>query len=1405
MKIITRTIWVVCFTLFFSMRIMAAQAADIIPEVLKPWTAWVLKDNGQQLCPSAWNQANNHFCKWPAYLDLDIQNTRGDFTQTGTLFDDGWVYLVGGKNNWPIEVKNNDQAISVVLRGHKPAVYLDKGDYKISGHFTWEALPEKLFISKSIGVVKLQVNSKNLLNPNRDVKGFLWLKKSQTAKTPKKQNTVSLKVFRKITDGIPQESFSLIRLNVTGMDREITIGPVVNKNTLPIDIHSPLPAKLEDNGLLKLQVRAGQWDIHVRNRYLSQQNNFKLGTLQLPWPDEEVWSFESENALRRVDLSGAKVLDPTQTDMPQGWHKFPSYLMKAGTTLSLEEKHRGKAKNRGERLALKRQMWLDFDGKGFTVQDEISGVVEQDWRLSARPPMILGQVDINGEPQLITILESEQGESSESASQSFPQISPQPGVEIRNGHLNLTATSRLADKTFRFPAIGWQRDVQNLSATLYLPPGWKLFHAMGVDKVSDAWLRDWNLLDLFSVLFISLAMIKLLGLGWGLLGLATLVLTYHEPGAPLWSWLAVLTTMALAKAVPQSTAKTALSWGYFASLALLILLAIPFIGKQIQTALYPQLSHADSIVQPYSRQPVAQNMMSDELVSMEGRGAADSVVATLGAPMKKMSRKLTQPLAEQEAELRDYDPNSKVQTGPGLPKWSWNVIRLDWQGPVTQEQDLSLWLMPAWLVSLLKYLQVMMVMTLIYALVRPFKTSGFDRDLFSEKKSDQEKSGQGKSDLASSRIAMLLLPLTLILGMTGSIEKAYADIPEQAMLTELKNYLLTPANCFPSCAGFSQSQVSIDDKQLTLRLAINAVEQVAVPLPNASSGWELQNILLNGVPAKAIKTDKQGRLWLLVEKGQHEIVMLGSVAEQTQFSLSFDYNLKPKYIIIESDGWSVSGLLNNQLTGQSLQFNKQLKTTISGAAQKLTLSDMPSFVSYNRKLQLGLDWKIYHEVTRIAPKRSAIHLTLPLLAGEKILSPHVKVEEGQAKVQLGHGQNRVTWYSELSIRPSIKLKAQSSTQVKEIWALQAIPKWHVSFSGIPMIHESSQVGQWMPKWQPWGNEELIIDVIKPEAISGNTLTIEETRYQAMPGLRQSDHTLDIKVKSSQGTQHAILLPKNSTLKDVLIDNVSQPISLEGRQLTFSIHPGEQNLRVQWQNQQTLGMQYTPDGISLNSEATNNFTDIRLSKDRWILYLKGPELGPAVQYWAVVILMIILAVMLGLSRRTPLAIWQWILLGLGVTLSTPVAALAVVLWFVMMQVRNQYGSKLQVIHFQILQGALVFLTLMFVLAIINCISTGLLGNPQMQLASPSNNLVHSNFWANNAYELRWYQDKVLNDLSSIWIVSVPMFVYRILMLLWALWLAFSLIKWFQWGWQCFIQGGIWRTEPEEDISVSDSDS
>jgi hypothetical protein len=42
-----------------------------------------------------------------------------------------------------------------------------------------------------------------------------------------------------------------------------------------------------------------------------------------------------------------------------------------------------------------------------------------------------------------------------------------------------------------------------------------------------------------------------------------------------------------------------------------------------------------------------------------------------------------------------------------------------------------------------------------------------------------------------------------------------------------------------------------------------------------------------------------------------------------------------------------------------------------------------------------------------------------------------------------------------------------------------------------------------------------------------------------------------------------------------------------------------------------------------------------------------------------------------------------------------------------------------------------------------------------------------------------------------VLSVPLLVYRLLMLAWALWIAQALLGWLRWAWDCFSAGGYWR--------------
>jgi hypothetical protein len=99
----------------------------------------------------------------------------------------------------------------------------------------------------------------------------------------------------------------------------------------------------------------------------------------------------------------------------------------------------------------------------------------------------------------------------------------------------------------------------------------------------------------------------------------------------------------------------------------------------------------------------------------------------------------------------------------------------------------------------------------------------------------------------------------------------------------------------------------------------------------------------------------------------------------------------------------------------------------------------------------------------------------------------------------------------------------------------------------------------------------------------------------------------------------------------------------------------------------------------------------------------------------------------------------------------------------------------------MQVALVVWTLVAIGFLYAAAQQGLALHPDMQVAGGGS----------NDTILQWYQDRVDGALPRPWVLSVPLWVYRLVMLAWSLWLALRLIRWLPWGWDSFTSGSLWR--------------
>ncbi|HSS49149.1 MAG TPA: hypothetical protein VLX28_09390, partial [Thermoanaerobaculia bacterium] len=1267
---------------------------DRVPAPLQPWTDWVMRGHEAEGCPfllGADDPATaDRRCAWPGRLVLDLGEKEGRFRQDWTLQVPGFVPLPGEEKHWPVELTVDGRPAAAVANDGVPGLWLAAGRHTLAGAFRWDSLPESLDLSQEVGLVSLTVRGAAVPFPDREADGRIFLQRTSAAAT--EAESLQVIVHRQVIDGVPLILVTRIELAVSGKAREVLLGRALPEHFLPLELKSSLPARIEPDGRLRVQVRPGSWTLELSARHDGPVAALTAPEPGGPWANEEVWVFAAQPSLRVADVEGVTAVDPQQTNLPDDWKKLPAYRLRPGETMRFAEHRRGDADPAPDRLTLHRVLWLDFDGGGYTWSDRLAGTLTRSWRLEMAPPSRLERVAIAGRDQVIT-------------HRAGSQLA---GVEVRQGNVLLGAEGRI-EHTWALPAVGWDHGFQQVTGELHLPPGWRLLAATGVDEVPGTWISRWTLLDLFLVLVIALAVRHLWGTRWGLIALATMVLSWQEPDAPQWVWIVVLALEALRRLLP---AGGRWGWAVWALSGLarigLVLLTVAFVATQIRQAIYPALERPEVAlgtggeVEDRTLQISAGNSpeeMREKLKALAYVGSEGGVAAAPEAveapapesvlqnaprsariappppppppPSPKMAARqdtygLTNKAEEPEnppTKLQEVDPRAVVDTGPGLPDWEWTRVSLRWSGPVEATQRVRFFLLSPLANGLLTLVRAALLLLLVLLTL----------------------------DLAGLRLpwrpaapppaaAALLLAMLLMAAMGGT---AAAETPPGTLpgppgpdlLDQLRQALTQKPDCFPGCAASPRLFLDVSPGGLRARFEVGAAADVAIPIPGGAQQWVPAEVQVDGQPA-GVARGEDGQLWVKVGPGRHEILLAGPLPPRDAVQIPLP--LKPHRVEVTASGWTVSGVHEDGEADDTLQLSRVRGggPAVAGALQPGTL---PTFLEVARTIRLGLTWTVETRVSRRSPAGVPAAASIPLLPGESVTTNGIRVKDGAVQVSLGPQTDEVTWASSLAIRPSLALAAPRTLDWAEVWKLDASPIWHFEAKGIPAVHNPPSPGAEdvrVPEWHPWPGERVELAVSRPEGIAGHTLTLVRSQLTATPGVRSTDVSLDLALRSSRGGQHTIVLPQGAELTAVTIDRQTQPIRQEGRQVTLPLHPGAQRVVLTWREPRGISLLFSTPTVDLKIPGVNALTVIEVPRGRWLLLAGGPRLGPAVLFWGLLVVILLVAWGLGRVRQTPLQARHWALLGVGLSQVPLVAAAVVAGWLLALGWRREKGSAVR---------------------------------------------------------------------------------------------------------------------------------
>ncbi|NEV60889.1 NnrS family protein [Thiorhodococcus minor] len=1329
----------------------SAQTTEVaIPPALRPWATWVLEQDPEgedrRACPIS-GPEGARICAWPGRLRLELDAAGGRFEQSWRLYAEDWVPLPGDAETWPLDARAGAAAVPVVWRDGHPVVRLPAGRHALSGGFRWSQRPESLVLPKEVGLVDLSLDGQVQPMPRLGRDGRLWLREPGQAAGAAEGDALRLEVYRLIEDLMPLRVRTRLEMEVSGRAREVQLGPVTLAGGIPLSLASELPARLEPDGVLRAQVRPGRWQLATTSYHVGDVTELSPGPLTEHWPETEVWAFERHPELRQVEIGGVTPIDPRQTRLPPDWAKLPVYLVAAGDRMRLVQQRRGDADPEPDRLELSRELWLDFDGEGYSVRDRIGGQLTRSSRLEATRRLELGQVRIDGVPQLITRL----GDA------------PASGVEVRQGRLDLVVDGRLESDPGRVPASGWAMPLEASRSRLHLPPGWDLLAISGVDNLPGSWLYRWTLLDLFLVLILTMGVGRIWGWPWGGLALAALALTWQAPSAPQLAWLHVLVAAALLRLLPEKPEQTGLArlrwlvlWYRRLSLVALLVIGLPFLVTEVRSGLYPHLDRA-----AWGGGGAASwHQAGGEATGMGSLAAsgymADEIAAEAEPSLAKrrVEAPLSRPLAPAPSPLERLDPKAQVQTGQGIPTWQFKSFELVWKGPVDEAEQARLWLLDPTGNLVLSLVGSLLVVLLALRLAGVLRAPG----------------------RAAGLPAVLMACGLAALAQPGPAQAQ--DFPSPELLQELRERLLRPPECLPQCLDLPRLEIRAEPDRLTLELTLDAMVGLAAPVPGGLGGWSPVELSLDGKAIDQLGRAQDGGLLVPIPAGRHLVVLSGALPQAS--SVDIPLPLAPRLVTSGAEGWRIEGLDEGGRPGQQIQLLRVAESQ-DAIEQPLVQTALPTLLLVERQLRIGVDWRVETRIRRLSSRDFPALLPVALLPGERVQTPGVQVDAELVKVALAPGQIEAGWVSSLEPVSDLELEATRDRRLTESWQLDLSTLWHVETQGIAPVHQRGDANRWLPSWRPLPGERLQLHFTRPEAVPGPTLTIDRVDYRVEPGRRGSDATLELSARSSQGGRHGIRLPEGAELREIAIDGRRLPLPAKTAEIEVPLVPGAQQVRMRWHSDQALTASFQPRVPDLGTTAVNVSESLTLPPGRWALFVAGPEVGPAVLFWGVLIVMAGLALVLGRSRLTPLRAHDWLLLSIGLTLAQVWVVLLVAGWLFALGLRRRLDETTAPWRFNLTQTGLALLTILALSALVGAVQQGLLGSPDMQIVGNGS----------SGRFLSWYQDRAGPLLPDVWVLSAPMWVYRALMLAWALWLAFRLLGWLRWGWQGFSQPQLWR--------------
>ncbi len=1354
-----------------------------VPIPLQPWVNWVESQHPEWRCAQVGNEP---VCVWPGSAKLELRNNGGSFELNAELLRKSQVALPYQKGIQPYDLKVVDRVRgettpALIVDNNKASLLLDAGSYMISGLLAWDTLPPEIPVPMEYGILSVSLAS--------DIEKLRIERTTNTIKLEPEINTttsdgLNINIYRRLVDGSPLRIDTRIVLRVSGAARSLELGSVLLPGSLPVNVHATLSYQFDSAGRLSLELTPGEHTVSIESVMeqpvlrLTRPNNFIK-----EWPIEELWSWVEDAAFRSVELRGISAVQAELTTMPIDWQGGAAYAVPSGAEASLLEIRRGEQSTQAQALILNREMWLDLDGGGFTVRDKIKGRISGSYRLNALDELKIGRAIVNGAPWFI----------------SKDPNSERSGLDLRESDVEIEAVSIL-DGTRTFSAVGYDTDLSQLNISLHLPPLARLFNVSGA-RAPSSWIEAWTLLGIFGCLLLIVATNRILGRKVAIIIGVLIPLSHQEFLVPRMLFIHLLIVVLWYTLVTDKNSV----WGAISRSLIYVtfiawcLEALAFAKLQFSQFLYPQLEAgsryrtaiqeiAIALERSFLAWPLILLLLALAILSLSWifnykstwqlvkRSAAVLVLGVVvfsfvggylfsilienKGPRRTVasSKAYTPEEGLQSRKLyKEYESNSigktvalmdlnepaalptyeqkKLLTGPAIPSWNWRTHNIWLKGPVLADSQIGVSFLSPGFVRFLSGLRAALT---LYLIMLVFRRIGFSFNL----------PLRGLATSAALILILILLP-----------HNAAAQFPDQDLLKSLEARMSAERCTLPDCAAIESATISIVDDRIEISMIGYSNGRAAINIPGPYSSFAPTAVRINGRPSVALRRNSSDFIQARTENGRNTIEVSGT-APANSFTLQFPS--KPLHLNVEARNWISEGISAGGTTDGTVRFTRKRSDKVEN--RKASAAVLPGWIIAKRRFLIGEDISISTQLERLGDVSHSRQLRLPLLRGEQVTSAGFSAENGELVVNFKPAEKFLNFNSLLPYKAELKLESQKGRSLSEIWEVACKPIVSCSASGLKPTSSASE-GQREWHFDPFPGELTTIKVRALDSVGGDFVTIDEVTSRQEFGAYMRSADLSITVRVSEQAPFWFELPEGAVVKGATLDGKGA-ISIEGRKLSALLSPGSHELKASYTEGDKAGIFDRVSAVTFSHPAHNVKVQISPTDERWLLFTGGTSWGPSVVFWGKLIMVILIVLGLsnvGLLTLTPLAS---LFLGIGLTTLPMIRIWIPLTWLAALALYAAQRQIFKSIPRNIFLVGFALLTVLSLACIYEVIEYGLVLTPPMLVVGGQS----------TAASLNWYLDHGGTVLFRPWIIWLPLWTWRLLMLVWSTWMVVMIIKW-----------------------------